>query len=414
MTERGSDRTGQSQLRTADFDYDLPVELIAQSPLEKRDASRLLVIDRETDRMTHSHVADLRQWLRPGDLLVVNNSRVLPSRLRGVRLPGGGAVQLLLLRREQVDDRENEPRLRAGCHPMTATAPRRRPMGTTPVEPGEKKTTELLGAQAPSESPDSVDEVWLALAKPAKRMQPGTRLEFPARHGGIAPLAARILENLGEGQVLVELGTHAHGVLEAYGTTPLPPYISHTLADDERYQTVYNKEMGSAAAPTAGLHFTRELLTSLGNQGIGWTEITLHVGLDTFRPVMADRIQDHVIHREWFQVPLDTSRAIARTRAKGGRIVAVGTTVARTLETIGREWDDENPRAESGMTDTFIVPGHRWMLVDGLLTNFHLPRSSLLMLVSAFATRELILRAYAEAIESQYRFFSFGDAMLIL
>jgi S-adenosylmethionine:tRNA ribosyltransferase-isomerase len=255
---------------------------------------------------------------------------------------------------------------------------------------------------------------WLALAKPAKRLRPGTELEFPARHPGFDPLAARILENLGEGKVRVDLGELGDGALEHYGTTPLPPYIAHTLADDERYQTVYNKEIGSAAAPTAGLHFTHELLTSLEHDGIHWAEITLHVGLDTFRPVTADRIQDHEIHREWFEVPLETSLAIARARAAGGRVVAVGTTVARTLETIGPKWDDELPRAATGMTDTFIVPGHRWSLVNGLLTNFHLPRSSLLMLVSAFATRELIMRAYAEAIESRYRFFSFGDAMLIL
>lgn len=358
MTEGSPEPRASSQLRTSDFDYDLPLELIAQTPLERRDSSRMLVLERETGKITHSHVADLRRWLDPGDLLIVNNSRVLPSRLRGARLPGGGSVEILLLRQE----------------------------GTP----------------------------WIALAKPAKRLRAGTELEFPAHQAGVGALKGRIIENLGEGKVLVDLGDHADVALEHYGTTPLPPYITHALADDERYQTVFNKETGSAAAPTAGLHFTHELLSNLQKSGVGWAEITLHVGLDTFRPVTAERVQDHQIHQEWFQVPAETNRSIADARARGGRIVAVGTTVARTLETIGLDWDGEALRETSGMTDTFIVPGHRWTMVDGLLTNFHLPRSSLLMLVSAFATRESIHRAYAEAIESRYRFFSFGDAMLIL
>ena len=358
MTESRHESPHVSQLRTADFDYELPHELIAQTPLAKRDASRLLVLERGPGTLTHTHVSELGQWLRSGDLLVVNNSRVLPSRLRGTRLPGGGSVELLLLRKEG-------------------------------------------GA-------------WLALGKPAKRLRPGTALEFPAHQSGHDPLPGKIVDNLGEGNVLVDLGDVSSVALGPYGTTPLPPYITHTLVDDERYQTVYNKEPGSAAAPTAGLHFTSELLDRLVQKGIAHAEITLHVGLDTFRPVTADRIQDHEIHREWFHVPLEASEAIARARVSGGRIIAVGTTVARTLETIGPQWSDVALREVSGMTDTFIVPGHEWTLVNGLLTNFHLPRSSLLMLVSALATRESIQRAYAEAIKARYRFFSFGDAMLIL
>lgn len=358
MSEVRNSRQFDAALATADFDYVLPERLIAQIPLERRDASRLMVLDRGSATITHTTFERLADFLRQGDLLVANASRVIPARLHGVRLPHGGRVELLLLRRQ------------AG--------------------------------------------VWSALARPAKRLQVGTQLEFPARDGARSPARATVEANLGAGEVLVRFADGADEHLECYGEAPLPPYISQKLEDDERYQTVYGREPGSAAAPTAGLHFTEAMIERLRAQGIGWAEVTLHVGLDTFRPVTEDRVQDHVIHREWCEVSLETASAIAECRIRGGKVVAVGTTVARSLETLGRDWDDAAPRTFSGFTDEFIVPGHRWRLVDALITNFHLPRSTLLMLVSALAGREAILDAYAEAVDREYRFFSFGDAMLIL
>lgn len=344
--------------KTADFDYELPAYLIAQTPLERRDASRLLVLDRKPGTIAHSTFDRLGSWLSEGDLLVANNSRVIPARLRGRRKPNNGAVELLLLRQE--------------------------------------------------------GDAWSALAKPAKRLTPGTRLEFPSRESGSPSAVATIEENRGEGEVLVRFSL-ADGLRpEDYGVAPLPPYISQQLADEERYQTVYGTIAGSAAAPTAGLHFTHDLIKHLAALGVAWTEVTLHVGLDTFRPVTAERIADHHIHREWCEVSRKAVDAIAECRRRRGRVVAVGTTAARTLETLGRSWSEVTPRELRGLTQEFIVPGHEWRLVDALLTNFHLPRSTLLMLVSAFAGREATLGAYKEAIEQKYRFYSFGDAMLIL
>lgn len=345
------------ELSTSAFDYDLPRELIAQTPLARRDASRLLVLNKGTGVIEHSSFDRLGEWLAAGDLLVANNSRVIPARLHGRRMPSGGAVELLLLRQEE----------------------------------GR----------------------WRALGKPARRLRPGTMIVIPSRLDAAKPATAIIEENLGEGEVLVrfEHGEDQH--LEAYGEAPLPPYIVEQLIDEERYQTVYGRLPGSAAAPTAGLHFTQGLIDKLHAQSIGWAEVTLHVGLDTFRPVSEERVADHVIHREWCEVSAETAEAIAACRKRGNRVVAVGTTAARTLETLGRSWNDDAPVTFSGMTDEFIVPGHRWRLVDALLTNFHLPRSTLLMLVSALAGRDAILGAYAEAIERGYRFYSFGDAMLI-
>jgi S-adenosylmethionine:tRNA ribosyltransferase-isomerase len=347
----------ENGLRTADFDYHLPAELIAQAPLAERDESRLLVLDKLTGSTTHSTFRDLANWLRPGDLLVANNSRVIPARLRGVRAPGGGTVEVLLLR-----------------------------------------------ADGP---------VWDVLGRPAKRLRQGTALEFTSKFPDQPPLRATVEENLGEGELRVRFETDLDEVLHAYGETPLPPYITAPLTDSGRYQTVYGLVPGSAAAPTAGLHFTRELIDRLIAMGIGWTEVTLHVGLDTFRPVNEAIVEDHHIHREWCEVTDATAGAIAECRRAGGRVVAVGTTAARTLETLGRSWSDAEPRGFSGLTDEFIIPGHSWRLVDALLTNFHLPRSTLLMLVSALAGRESIRAAYAEAVQRGYRFYSFGDAMLI-
>jgi S-adenosylmethionine:tRNA ribosyltransferase-isomerase len=346
-------------LEIADFDYQLPTELIAQSPLERRDDSRLLVLNRRTGSIRHSMFNRLRDWLAPGDLLVANNSRVIPARLHGNRVPSGGAVEILLLRR---------------------------------LDTGS----------------------WSALGKPAKRLKPGDRIEFPARATRIPPARATIEENLGDGELLLQFEEGADRRLDVYGKAPVPPYITRSLDDESRYQTVYATVPGSAAAPTAGMHFTDAMIKELQREGIRWAEVTLHVGLDTFRPVTEARVMDHAVHREWCEVPVQTAQAIAACRQRGGRIIAIGTTVARTLETLGSDWNDENPVGFTGFTDTYIVPGHQWKLVDGLLTNFHLPRSTLLMLVSALAGRETILEAYAEAAKKRYRFYSFGDAMLIL
>jgi len=345
-------------LRVADFDYELPPELIAQHPLPDRAASRLLVLDRRTGARAHSAIHDLGDWLAPGDLLVANNSRVLPARLHA-RKETGGQVELLLLRE---------------------------------LRPG----------------------VWSALAKPARRLHAGTRLLLQPRPGVAASERAVSIAAVGdEGEVTVEMDDLDVAGLEAYGEAPLPPYIRVPLADPERYQTVYATAPGSAAAPTAGLHFTDALRQDLAARGIGWAEVTLHVGLDTFRPVTAALVKDHHIHQEWCAVSDETAARIAAARAAGHRIVAVGTTAARTLETLGRRWDPAKPRGLAGMTDLFIVPGYEWTVVDALLTNFHLPRSTLLMMISAFAGWEHVRAAYADAIAHGYRFYSFGDAMLI-
>lgn len=344
-------------LRTSDFDYQLPQELIAQTPLDRRDASRLLVLDRSTGKITHSSFANLPEFLAPGDLLVANNSRVIPARLRGHREATGGSVELLLLRRE--------------------------------------------------------GDSWNALARPARKLRPGERIVIPGRSPDVRPAIAVIAAHLGEGEISVCFEGDADSQLYDYGVAPLPPYITERLEDEERYQTVYAKQAGSAAAPTAGLHFTPELVAKLRAAGIGWAEVTLHVGLDTFRPIAVENVAEHHIHQEWCEVSQATAAEIAACRQRGNRVVAVGTTAARTLETLGRTWRDDEPRGFSGMTGEFIVPGHDWKIVDSLLTNFHLPRSTLLMLVSALAGREAILNAYAEAVSRQYRFFSFGDAMLI-
>jgi S-adenosylmethionine:tRNA ribosyltransferase-isomerase len=345
-------------LRTADFDYELPRELIAQEPLPRRDDSRLLVLDRSSRAIHHSSFRSLGEWLGPGDLLVANNSRVIPARLHGVRHRTGGAVEVLLLRR------------------------------------GENGT-------------------WSALAKPAKRLKRGDLVEFAPRVPSEGPASAIVEANLGDGELLIRFGEQADERLEAYGELPIPPYIRSVPEDPARYQTVYAAVPGSAAAPTAGMHFTPDVIGDLRRRGFDWAEITLHVGLDTFRPVTADSVADHPIHQEWCEVPITTAEAIAACRGRGSRVIAVGTTVARTLETLGEHWRDDDPVGFAGFTKTFIVPGHRWKLVDALLTNFHLPRSTLLLLISALAGREAILEAYAEAVRHRYRFYSFGDAMLI-
>ncbi len=339
-------------MKTSDFYYALPPELIAQTPLERRDASRLLCLNRKTGTWEHRIFTDVTEYLHPGDTLVVNNSRVLPARLLGER-PTGGAVEVLLLR-------------------------------------------------------DRGEGVWECLTRPGRKTRPGQQLLF----GGGA-LTATVTDALDDGNKLVQF--HYDGIfleiLERLGKMPLPPYIREELGDRERYQTVYSKITGSAAAPTAGLHFTNELLDSIRAMGVDIAEITLHVGLGTFRPVKAEEITDHQMHAELCMIDAPTAKLLNNTRARGGRIVCVGTTSCRTLESL--VLPDGSFQAATAWTDIFIYPGYSFRAMDALITNFHLPESTLVMLVSAFAGRETVLAAYRDAIEKRYRFFSFGDAMLI-
>lgn len=339
-------------MKKTDFYYDLPEELIAQTPLERRDASRLMHLDRQTGAIEHRHFYELPQLLRSGDCLIMNDSRVLPARLLGCRSTGGG-VELVLLR-----------------------------------DLGEGK--------------------WECLSRPGKKTRPGTELSF-----GDGELKATVVDVIEGGNRIVQF--HYDGifleVLERLGKMPLPPYIKAELANAERYQTVYSRELGSAAAPTAGLHFTNELLDELRAKGIRTGFVTLHVGLGTFRPVKEEEIEDHDMHSEFCMVPQGTADLINETKKNGGRVVAVGTTSCRTLESFARE--DGHMEAASGWTNIFIYPGYRFKCIDALITNFHLPESTLIMLVSALAGREHVLNAYKTAVEEKYRFFSFGDAMLI-
>ena len=340
-------------MKTKDFWYDLPEELIAQTPLEQRDASRLMVMDRRTGAVTHRHFYDLIDYLKPGDCLVMNDSRVLPARLLGHR-PTGGAVEVLLLR-------------------------------------------------------DLGNKHWECLCKPGRKMQAGSEVIF-----GNGELTATVREVREDGNRIVEF--HYEGifleVLERLGRMPLPPYIKAELEDQERYQTVYSREVGSAAAPTAGLHFTKELLEKIREKGVNEAFVTLHVGLGTFRPVKAEEVTDHHMHAELCMMNAETAELLNRTKAEGGRIICVGTTSCRTLESLVNE--DGTFQAASKWTDIFIYPGYTFKAMDGLITNFHLPESTLVMLVSAFAGREHVLAAYEEAVRQRYRFFSFGDAMCIL
>ena len=341
------------QLNVNDYDFELPEELIAQVPLLDRTSSRLLVLDRETGDIEHRHFRDVLDYLNEGDALVVNDSRVLPARLFGAKQETGGKVELLLL-----------------------------------------KQTE--------------DDVWEALVKPAKKVRVGSIVEF-----GDGLLHAECVEELPEGgrRFKFDYDGIFYEILDELGTMPLPPYIREQLDDQDRYQTVYARERGSAAAPTAGLHFTEELLEAAKAKGVRLIPLTLHVGLGTFRPVTADSIEEHTMHSEYFELSAESAAALREIRANGGRIFAVGTTSTRTLETIMRDHGDFVE--SSGWTDIFIYPGVELKAIDGLITNFHLPKSTLVMLVSAFATRDIILHAYRTAVAERYRFFSFGDAMLI-
>ncbi|MGT2941753.1 tRNA preQ1(34) S-adenosylmethionine ribosyltransferase-isomerase QueA [Streptococcus cristatus] len=341
-------------MNTADFDFHLPEELIAQTPLEKRDSSRLLIVDRETGQFSDQHFDNIIDQLEPGDALVMNNTRVLPARLYGTKPETGGHVELLLLKNTQGD-------------------------------------------------------FWEVLAKPAKRLRVGTRVSF-----GDGRLTATVTEELEHGGRIVRFDYQGIflEVLESLGEMPLPPYIHEKLEDRERYQTVYAKENGSAAAPTAGLHFTEELLDKIATKGVKLVYLTLHVGLGTFRPVSVDNLEEHEMHSEFYSLSEEAAETLRQVKASGHRIVAVGTTSIRTLETIGSKFEGQI-QADSGWTNIFIKPGYQWKIVDAFSTNFHLPKSTLVMLVSAFAGRQLTLRAYEHAIAERYRFFSFGDAMFI-
>lgn len=341
-------------MKTSDFFYELPEELIAQDPLEDRTASRLLVLDRKEDKLEHKIFSDVVDYLSPGDCLVINNTRVIPARLIGEKEGTGGKVEILLLKRLKND-------------------------------------------------------IWETLVKPGKKLRPGARVIF-----GDGRLKAEIMEIAEEGNRLVKFYYEGifEEILDSLGEMPLPPYITHKLEDKEMYQTVYAKFNGSAAAPTAGLHFTNKLLEEIRQKGIKIASVTLHVGLGTFRPVKVEDVNNHHMHTEWYEVNKEAAEIINETKKNGGRVICVGTTSCRTIESVA----DENGMmsAKTGETDIFIYPGYKFKVMDGLITNFHLPESTLVMLVSAFAGKERVLSAYETAVKEKYRFFSFGDAMLII
>ena len=341
-------------LTLEDFDYELPHELIAQTPIKQRDTSRLLELDRQTGEMQDKHFYDIIDQLNPGDAVVMNNSRVMPARLYGVKPETGGHAEVLLLHNTEGDE-------------------------------------------------------WETLMKPAKRAKVGTVISF-----GDGKLTATVTAEKEDGIRIIEF--HYDGIfmeiLESLGETPLPPYIKEKLDDPDRYQTVYAKENGSAAAPTAGLHWTKDLLQKVQDKGVKLVYLTLHVGLGTFRPVEEDNIEDHKMHSEFYRLVEDAAKTLNEVRANGGRIIATGPTSIRTLETVGTKFDGEI-KPDSGWTDIFIKPGYQWKVVDAFITNFHLPKSTLVMLVAAFTGRDMILNAYQHAIDEKYRFFSFGDAMFI-
>ena len=341
-------------MNVKDYDYDLPEELIAQDPLEDRSSSRLMVLDRQTGDVEHRHFTDILEYLHPGDCLVINNTKVIPARLFGVKEDTQAKIEVLLLKRKEND-------------------------------------------------------IWETLVKPGKKAKPGTKLVF-----GDGLLTAEVVDVVEEGNRLIQF--HYDGIfeeiLDQLGQMPLPPYITHQLKDKNRYQTVYAKNDGSAAAPTAGLHFTKELLEQVKAKGVNIAHVTLHVGLGTFRPVKVDDVEQHHMHSEFYQVDEEAAEKINRAKDSGHRVICVGTTSCRTIESVADETGHLKPT--SGWTEIFIYPGYKFKILDGLITNFHLPESTLIMLVSALAGREHVLAAYEEAVQERYRFFSFGDAMLIV
>lgn len=340
-------------MRTADFYYDLPEELIAQDPLLDRSSSRLMHLDKKTGEIQHTDFKHIVNYLKPGDCLVINDTRVIPARLYGSKLGTDAGIEILLLKRKE-------------------------------------------------------NNIWETLVKPGKKAKPGTKISF-----GDGLLIGEVLDIVEEGNRLIQFTYDGifEEILDQLGEMPLPPYITHKLQDKERYQTVYAKNEGSAAAPTAGLHFTKELLQQIQDMGVKIAHVTLHVGLGTFRPVKVDDVENHHMHSEFYVVEEDQAKLINDTKKNGGRVISVGTTSCRTLESA----TDENGilQAKSGWTEIFIYPGYKFKMIDALITNFHLPESTLLMLVSALAGKEHIMKAYEEAVKERYRFFSFGDAMLI-
>lgn len=340
-------------MKKSDFYYDLPEELIAQTPLEKRDSSRMLVLNKNTGEISHSRFYNLLDYLQEGDLLVMNNSRVIPARIFGTRKDTGASVEFLLLK--QIENNK-----------------------------------------------------WETLVKPGKKAKPGNEFDFSGVMSGV-------IEDIGKEGIRIirfESEENIYTALDKIGQMPLPPYIKESLKDKERYQTVYSNPVGSAAAPTAGLHFTEELIDDLHKNGINTAYVTLHVGLGTFRPVKEDEITDHIMHSEHYELPEETVNLIKETKAKGGRVIAVGTTTTRTLESVARDRGELVPC--DGWTDIFIYPPYEFKVLDGLITNFHLPESTLVMLVSAFAGYDNTMKAYKAAVEEKYRFFSFGDSMMII
>ncbi|MDO4554676.1 MAG: tRNA preQ1(34) S-adenosylmethionine ribosyltransferase-isomerase QueA [Lachnospiraceae bacterium] len=340
-------------MKVTDFTFDLPEELIAQDPLRDRSSSRLLVLDRYSGEREHKHFRDIKEYLKPGDCLVINDTKVIPARLIGEKEGTGAKIEVLLLKRKEND-------------------------------------------------------VWETLVKPGKKARPGARISF-----GQGELVGEVMEVVEEGNRLIRFEYEGifEEVLDRLGQMPLPPYITHQLEDKNRYQTVYAKHEGSAAAPTAGLHFTKELLEEIKAMGVEIAHVTLHVGLGTFRPVKVENVLEHHMHSEFYQIEKEEADKINRTKEQGGRVIAVGTTSTRTLEAAAEE--DGHLTAKSGWTEIFIYPGYQFKVIDALITNFHLPESTLLMLVSALAGREHVLAAYEEAVKERYRFFSFGDAMFI-
>lgn len=352
-TAKSGKRSIHLFMTTKDFYYDLPPELIAQTPLQERTASRLLVMNRKTGELKHQHFYDILSYLRRGDCLVMNNTRVIPARLYGEKEETGGKIEFLLLKRLELD-------------------------------------------------------TWEVILRPGKKAKPGSKFVFG---GGL--LRAEVLEVIKDGNRIVRFTYDGvwENILDQLGEMPLPPYIKEKLTDRERYQTVYSKIEGSAAAPTAGLHFTNELIEKIQEKGVEIVYLTLHVGLGTFRPVSVENVEEHIMHTEYYEVSRTAAEKINRIRRAGGRIIAVGTTSVRTLETVAN--DEGMLKEQCGETDIFIYPGYRFKAVDGLITNFHLPESTLLMLISAFAGKENVFAAYREAVKEKYRFFSFGDAMYI-
>ena len=341
-------------MNVKDYDYDLPEELIAQDPLEDRSSSRLMVLDRQTGDVEHRHFTDILEYLHPGDCLVINNTKVIPARLFGVKEDTQAKIEVLLLKRKEND-------------------------------------------------------IWETLVKPGKKAKPGTVISF-----GDGLLKGTVVDVIEDGNRLIQFSYEGifEEILDQLGQMPLPPYITHQLKDKNRYQTVYAKHEGSAAAPTAGLHFTKELLKEIEDMGVTIAHVTLHVGLGTFRPVKVDNVLDHHMHSEFYVVEEEEAKKVNDAKKNGGRVICVGTTSCRTVESATGE--DGILKAGSGWTDIFIYPGYRFKILDGLITNFHLPESTLVMLVSALAGRDHVLHAYEEAIKERYRFFSFGDATLII